>query len=49
MAARDQSDSTRPVAPLQLAPDAVYLDTTGLDADQVFEQVLGLVRQHRGD
>jgi cytidylate kinase len=49
MAARDQSDSTRPVAPLQLAPDAVYLDTTGLDADQVFERVLGLVRQHGGD
>lgn len=48
MVARDESDSTRPVAPLQLASDAVYVDTTGLDADQVFEQVLGLVRQHHG-
>ncbi len=28
LAARDQADSTRPVAPLQAAPDAVPLDTT---------------------
>ena len=37
MAARDQSDSTRTVAPLQMAADAVYVDTTGMDADAVFE------------
>ncbi len=43
MAARDQSDSTRAVAPLQMAPGAVYVDTTGLDAEQVFERVRGLV------
>lgn len=44
MAERDQSDTTRTVAPLQMAPDAVYVDTTGLDAQQVFERVMGLVR-----
>jgi cytidylate kinase len=44
MAARDQSDTTRPVAPLHAAPDAVYVDTTGLTADQVFERVLALVK-----
>jgi len=44
MAARDQSDSTRTVAPLQMAADAVYVDTTELDADAVFERVLRLVR-----
>lgn len=45
MAARDQSDTTRTVAPLQMAADAVYMDTTGMNADAVFEKVLGLVRE----
>jgi len=44
MAARDQSDTTRKVAPLQAAPDAVYLDTTGVGAEEVFARVLALVR-----
>jgi cytidylate kinase len=36
LAARDHADSTREVAPLRPAPDAVHLDTTTLDfADQV--------------
>jgi cytidylate kinase len=30
LAARDHADSTRPVAPLQAAPDAVPLDTTAM-------------------
>ena len=37
MKERDARDSGRRVAPLAAAPDAVTLDTTGLDADQVFE------------
>ncbi len=45
MAARDESDATRTVAPLQMAADAVYVDTTGLDAQQVFERVLRLVHE----
>jgi cytidylate kinase len=36
LAARDQADSSRPVAPLKAAPDAVPLDTTAMTfADQV--------------
>ena len=38
MKERDARDSSRRVAPLAAAPDAIILDTTGLDADQVFEQ-----------
>ncbi len=44
MAARDQSDSTRTVAPLHAAPDAVYVDTTGMGAEEVFERVLAIVK-----
>lgn len=44
MAARDESDSTRTVAPLQMAADAVYVDTTGMDADAVLARVLALVK-----
>jgi cytidylate kinase len=43
MAARDQSDTTRKVAPLQMASDAIYVDTTELDAEQVFRTVFGKV------
>jgi cytidylate kinase len=36
LAARDHADSTRAVAPLKPAPDAVHLDTTAMDfAEQV--------------
>lgn len=36
LAARDHADSTREVAPLRPAPDAVHLDTTSMDfSDQV--------------
>jgi len=45
LAARDQADSSRPVAPLKPAQDAVLLDTTALDpADQV-ARVVALARQ----
>lgn len=44
LVARDKSDSTRSVAPLQIARDAVYLDTTSLPIDQVVEQILKLVK-----
>ena len=44
MRERDQRDSTRAEAPLTQAPDAVYLDTTGLTIDQVEEAALDLVR-----
>lgn len=40
---RDWIDSTRAVAPLRPAEDAVIVDTDNLDADQVLENVLHLV------
>jgi cytidylate kinase len=41
---RDRRDSCRPVAPLRPAADAVVLDSTGLDIEQVVDQVLALAR-----
>jgi CMP/dCMP kinase len=43
MKERDARDSLRRVAPLAAAPDAVTIDTTGLDADQVFEQASDII------
>jgi CMP/dCMP kinase len=43
LAARDQSDRTRAVAPLAVAPDAHVIDTTGVPADEVVARVLALV------
>jgi cytidylate kinase len=45
MAARDKSDSTRDVAPLAVAKDAVYIDTTSMAIDDVVKQVMALVRE----
>jgi len=44
--ARDRSDRTREVSPLMLAPDAVYIDTTGIPIDEVVARVMDLV-SHR--
>lgn len=43
LAARDKSDSTRSVAPLAKAEDAVYLDTTGVAIEEVVARVLAIV------
>lgn len=40
---RDARDQARAVAPLIPAKDAFVLDTSSLDADQVFDQVLGRI------
>jgi cytidylate kinase len=42
---RDELDSTRDLAPLRAAPDAIVLDTTSLNADQVYERVIELVKE----
>ena len=39
---RDHIDSTRDVAPLRAADDAVILDSDNLNADQVFEKIMAL-------
>jgi len=41
---RDQRDRTRPEAPLTQAPDAVYVDSTGMSIEGVEEAILRLVR-----
>ena len=41
---RDRRDSTRADSPLAQAPDAVYLDSTALNIEQVEEAILKIVR-----
>jgi cytidylate kinase len=41
---RDRLDQTRAASPLYAAPDAIFIDTTGKDVDQVVEEVLGIVK-----
>lgn len=43
IAARDEYDSTREVAPLMAAKDAVILDTTELSIEQVVDQVVEII------
>ncbi|MBM3723903.1 MAG: (d)CMP kinase [Acidobacteria bacterium] len=45
IAERDRRDSTRPDSPLRQAPDAVYLDTSGMDAPQAEESILRIIRE----
>jgi cytidylate kinase len=44
MRERDQRDSTRSDAPLSQAPDALYLDSTSLNVEEVEEAILKMVR-----
>ena len=48
MAARDTQDASRASAPLRAAPDAVVLDTTGLDANAACALALKIVRARLG-
>jgi len=41
LASRDARDASRAVAPLKHYPDAIFLDTTGLAADEAVERILG--------
>jgi cytidylate kinase len=45
---RDERDTTRAVSPLEPAPDAVVLDTTGMTLEQVVARVVALAREQRG-
>jgi len=42
---RDRIDSSRAVAPLKQAKDAIYLDSTGLDVPEVIARVMQLIRK----
>jgi len=44
-ALRDASDETREHSPLQKAPDAIELDTTGQTVDEVVQRIVALVRE----
>ena len=46
---RDRLDSTRAVAPLSAASDAVVLDTTGLDFDEQIGRIVRVVRERFGE
>src|SRR5688572_5189046 len=43
LVARDKSDSTRKVAPLAQAPDAIYIDTTAMPIEVVVHRVVMLI------
>ena len=45
LAARDAADSSRRVAPLKAAGDAVLLDTTALTLEEQVQRVVELARQ----
>jgi len=45
LAARDEADATRPVAPLKPAADAVLLDSTALTLEEQVDRVVALARQ----
>ena len=47
LAARDQADSTRLVAPLVQAPDAVALDTSDLSFEEQVAHIIALARSRR--
>jgi cytidylate kinase len=46
---RDHLDSTRDLAPLKASPDAIVIDTTDLDIEQVFQFVKGLMVRRSSD
>jgi cytidylate kinase len=48
LAARDHRDSTREIAPLRIAADAVLVDTTGRSVEQVLDLLLAGVRERLG-
>ena len=45
---RDKNDSTRPIAPLKKAQDAVAIDTTAITAQQVVDEILQIIESKRG-
>lgn len=44
-ARRDESDKTREHGPLRFAQDAILLDTTGMNIEQVVESILEIVKR----
>lgn len=47
LARRDRIDSTRAVAPMAVAPDALVIDTTGLSVDQIVSTIVAALGADR--
>ncbi|MDT4952683.1 MAG: CMP/dCMP kinase [Acidobacteriota bacterium] len=47
--ARDRRDSTRADSPLAIADDAIVIDATELSIEEVFEQMLEVIRERQAD
>jgi pantoate ligase/cytidylate kinase len=45
IAERDRLDSTRAVAPLQKAPDAIEIQTDGLSVEEVVDKIVSCYQQ----
>jgi cytidylate kinase len=45
MARRDTLDSTRKIDPLAMAADAIELDTTALNLEEVIAEVLRVIKE----
>ena len=45
---RDHQDSTRPIAPLKQAHDAILVDTSNMDVEQVMAEIKRIVREKIG-
>jgi len=44
---RDEMDQNRPISPLRQARDAVLVDTTGLNIEEVVEKLLEIIRRKK--
>ncbi len=44
---RDNNDKTSDVAPLRQAEDAIYVDSTHLNIEQVCEKIIGIIKEKR--
>lgn len=44
---RDRRDSTREVAPLKRAKDAIYIDSTNIEIEEVVEEIIKIVEEKR--
>ncbi|MFR4651228.1 MAG: (d)CMP kinase, partial [Phascolarctobacterium sp.] len=48
IAARDKQDSERAISPLRQADDALLLDTSDMNIEQVVEKIMQLVEERIG-
>ncbi len=46
MVKRDQYDSTRPIAPLKPAEDAIIINSDNMNANQVYEHICGIIASY---